>query len=135
MKAEKKLLYKLLKINDKDIVKIDGGTYQVDGFILKHIKGNANYHDKHLMLLFDREETIEKVTTVTCDQNCNECPIRLLECLDKDGDQPVGISLYEILNTLVSAYEESEDVKEFFKGKIDEHLKKKCSKDYLRNNE
>ena len=95
MKLNDTLIYKALGLEKGSIVKINNGIYKLDTY-LKHISGDNTYANKHIFILFDREEdVIPHKNIVCCSDICHECPLNPLDC-----QYAVGSPLLVILDSL-----------------------------------
>lgn len=99
MKLNNQLIYKAMGLEKGSIIKINNGIYKLDNY-LKHISGDDTYANKHILILFDREEdVIPYKNIVCCSDICHECPLNPLEC-QYDITLPEGYPLYTILDNL-----------------------------------
>lgn len=80
MKLNNKMIYKALNLKEGSIVKINNGIYKLEPY-LKHISGDDTYANKHIFILFDREEDIIPYKDIVCCSDiCHECPLYPLNC-------------------------------------------------------
>ena len=116
MKLNNKLIYKALGLEKGSTVKINNGIYQLDTH-LKHISGDNTYANKHILILFDREEDIVPYKNIICCSDiCHECPLNPLDC-----QYDVGSPLPVILDSLNL----DPELYTFFKKRVEKYIDSK----------
>lgn len=120
MKLNNKLIYKAIGLEKGSIVKINNGVYQLDTH-LKHISGDDSYANKHILVLFDREEDVVPYKNIVCCSNiCHECPLNPLDC-QYDDTLPEGSPLSVILDSLNL----DPELYTFFKKRVEKYIDSK----------
>lgn len=100
MLINNKKIIEALGFKDGDLVRINNDIYTLSNGVLK---GEGAYKGLHLLQLDNIDVTkVEELTCEMCD--CDDCPLRILECYVGDSK----LTLKDILKDITNKYNDPE---------------------------